>query len=203
MGSFSDLIIQGPVFAVHLQARNSALRRRIVLAFRAHHCRNLKRRTAAQEILWDRARYGSGSRYPEDRRYRDRPSAGHKSRPVPAVSPCSRSHRSQTAVLLWSDAAASCPRRLFLDRTSHPQVASLGSSVIGRKVAQVLFLRWGKCRPEKCTLPHDYAVPTREYQLDQSSPIPATAAAEPVREKTNTKNYPNDSQMLTGAHHIN
>jgi hypothetical protein len=34
---------------------------------------------------------------------------------------------------------------------------------------------------------HDYAVPTREYQLDQSSPIPATAAADPVLEKTNTK----------------
>jgi hypothetical protein len=34
---------------------------------------------------------------------------------------------------------------------------------------------------------HDYAVPTREYQLDQSSPIPATAAAESVLEKTNTK----------------
>jgi hypothetical protein len=25
---------------------------------------------------------------------------------------------------------------------------------------------------------HDYAVPTREYQLDQSSPLPATAAAD-------------------------
>src|SRR6185437_6621177 len=30
---------------------------------------------------------------------------------------------------------------------------------------------------------HDYAVPTREYQLDQSSPLPATAAADPVLEK--------------------
>ena len=29
---------------------------------------------------------------------------------------------------------------------------------------------------------HDYAVPTREYQLDQSSPLPATAAADPVLE---------------------
>jgi len=37
---------------------------------------------------------------------------------------------------------------------------------------------------------HDYAVPTREYQLDQSSPIPATAAAESVLEKTNTKTTP-------------
>ena len=29
---------------------------------------------------------------------------------------------------------------------------------------------------------HDYAVPTREYQLDQSSPLPATAAADLVLE---------------------
>lgn len=29
----------------------------------------------------------------------------------------------------------------------------------------------------------DYAVPTREYQLDQSSPLPATAAADPVLEQ--------------------
>ena len=34
---------------------------------------------------------------------------------------------------------------------------------------------------------HDYAVPTREYQLDQSSPIPATAAADSVLEKANAK----------------
>src|SRR5665647_3743264 len=34
---------------------------------------------------------------------------------------------------------------------------------------------------------HDYAVPTREYQLDQSSPLPATAAADPVLEKTKAK----------------
>jgi hypothetical protein len=34
---------------------------------------------------------------------------------------------------------------------------------------------------------HDYAVPTREYQLDQSSPLPATAAADLVLERTNTK----------------
>jgi len=27
---------------------------------------------------------------------------------------------------------------------------------------------------------HDYAVSTREYQLDQSSPLPASAAADPV-----------------------
>ena len=37
---------------------------------------------------------------------------------------------------------------------------------------------------------HDYAVPTREYQLDQSSPLPATAAADPVLEKTNAKTTP-------------
>jgi hypothetical protein len=37
---------------------------------------------------------------------------------------------------------------------------------------------------------HDYAVPTREYQLDQSSPLPATAAADPVLEKTKAKNAP-------------
>src|SRR5215472_9103538 len=30
---------------------------------------------------------------------------------------------------------------------------------------------------------HDYAVPTREYQLDQSSPLPATAAADPVLDR--------------------
>ena len=29
----------------------------------------------------------------------------------------------------------------------------------------------------------DYAVPTREYQLDQSSPLPATAAADPVLDR--------------------
>ena len=34
---------------------------------------------------------------------------------------------------------------------------------------------------------HDYAVPTREYQLDQSSPLPATAAADSVLEKANAK----------------
>ena len=37
---------------------------------------------------------------------------------------------------------------------------------------------------------HDYAVPTREYQLDQSSPLPATAAADPVLERTNAKTTP-------------
>jgi hypothetical protein len=34
---------------------------------------------------------------------------------------------------------------------------------------------------------HDYAVSTREYQLDQSSPLPATAAADPVLETQQQK----------------
>jgi hypothetical protein len=34
---------------------------------------------------------------------------------------------------------------------------------------------------------HDYAVSTREYQLDQSSPLPASAAADPVLEKQQQK----------------
>ena len=42
---------------------------------------------------------------------------------------------------------------------------------------------------------HDYAVPTREYQLDQSSPLPATAAADPVLDQKN------DQRTLTG-HYI-
>ena len=37
---------------------------------------------------------------------------------------------------------------------------------------------------------HDYAVPTREYQLDQSSYIPAMTAAESVLEKTNAETTP-------------
>jgi hypothetical protein len=42
---------------------------------------------------------------------------------------------------------------------------------------------------------HDYAVSTREYQLDQSSPLPATAAADPVLVQKN------DQRTLTG-HYI-
>jgi hypothetical protein len=42
---------------------------------------------------------------------------------------------------------------------------------------------------------HDYAVPTREYQLDQSSPLPASAAADPVLDPKN------DRRTLTG-HYI-
>src|SRR5271165_1970797 len=48
---------------------------------------------------------------------------------------------------------------------------------------------------------HDYAVPTREYQLDQSSPLPATAAADPVLEIQ--RKQPQRLQVLTGSHHIN
>src|ERR1700736_2921141 len=48
---------------------------------------------------------------------------------------------------------------------------------------------------------HDYAVPTREYQLGQSSASPATAAAGLVLEKTNTTITP-AIPILTGSHHI-
>jgi hypothetical protein len=37
---------------------------------------------------------------------------------------------------------------------------------------------------------HDYAVSTREYQLDQSSPLPASAAADPVFERQRQKQTP-------------
>jgi len=37
---------------------------------------------------------------------------------------------------------------------------------------------------------HDYAVSTREYQLDQSSPLPASAAADPVLEGRTAKTNP-------------
>src|SRR6478672_2716280 len=39
----------------------------------------------------------------------------------------------------------------------------------------------GPARQSQRQLPtdHDYAVPTREYQLDQSSPLPASAVADP------------------------
>jgi hypothetical protein len=33
---------------------------------------------------------------------------------------------------------------------------------------------------------HDYAASTREYQLDQSSPIPASAVADPVLDRKTT-----------------
>src|SRR5579863_5585127 len=44
---------------------------------------------------------------------------------------------------------------------------------------------------------HDHAVPTREYQRDQSSPLPATAAADPVLEVQRQK-QPQRLQILTG-----
>jgi len=58
------------------------------------------------------------------------------------------------------------PRRQFANRLSRTRVSS----------------------QRQLPTDHDYAVPTREYQLDQSSPIPATAAADPVLGKT--KNNP-------------
>jgi hypothetical protein len=49
---------------------------------------------------------------------------------------------------------------------------------------------------------HDYAVPTREYRLDQSSPIPATAAADPVLERQEQRqNKKGDWQQLTRSLH--
>jgi hypothetical protein len=53
---------------------------------------------------------------------------------------------------------------------------------------------------------HDYAVPTREYQTDQSSLKSAPAAARSVLGKNknndNYKDNPTDSAELTGALHI-
>ena len=49
---------------------------------------------------------------------------------------------------------------------------------------------------------HDYAVPTREYQLDQSSPLPATAAADPVLEVQRQK-QPQRFADIDRSHHIN
>jgi hypothetical protein len=49
---------------------------------------------------------------------------------------------------------------------------------------------------------HDYAVPTREYQLDQSSPLLPRLLLT-LSSKCNDKNHPSDSKMLTGSHHIN
>src|ERR1035438_7357061 len=48
---------------------------------------------------------------------------------------------------------------------------------------------------------HDYAVPTREYQLDQSSPLPATAAADPVLEVQRQK-QPQRFADIDRSHHI-
>src|ERR1700722_7516957 len=49
---------------------------------------------------------------------------------------------------------------------------------------------------------HDYAVPTREYQLDQSSPLPTTAAADLVLELQRQK-QPQRFADIDGSHHIN
>src|SRR5258705_12491614 len=51
---------------------------------------------------------------------------------------------------------------------------------------------------------HDYAVPTREYQTDQSSLKTAPAAARSVLEKSkdNYKNIPTDFSVLTRSLHI-
>jgi hypothetical protein len=48
---------------------------------------------------------------------------------------------------------------------------------------------------------HDYAVPTREYQLDQSSPLPATAAADSVLE-TRKQKLPNRFAGIDRSLHI-
>ncbi len=48
---------------------------------------------------------------------------------------------------------------------------------------------------------HDHAVPTREYQLDQSSPLPATAAADLVLEVQRQK-QPQRFADVDRSHHI-
>ena len=45
---------------------------------------------------------------------------------------------------------------------------------------------------------HGYAVPTREYQLDQSSPLPATATARPVLERRQRQKAPQHSRCRQG-----
>ena len=49
---------------------------------------------------------------------------------------------------------------------------------------------------------HDYAVSTREYQLDQSSPLHATAAADLVLE-IQTQKPPHRFAAIDRSHHIN
>src|SRR5947207_9274902 len=51
---------------------------------------------------------------------------------------------------------------------------------------------------------HDYAVPTREYQTDQSSPKPAQAAARSVlgERQRQLQNQPTDLARLTRSLHI-
>jgi transposase len=48
---------------------------------------------------------------------------------------------------------------------------------------------------------HDYAVPTREYQLDQSSPLPATTAADLILEVQRQK-QPQRFADINRSHHI-
>ena len=67
----------------------------------------------------------------------------------------------------------------FEDRVSRSR-----SKHEGESSAEVCDRLSRTCVSSQRQLPtdHDYAVPTREYQLDQSAPIPATAAADPVLE---------------------
>ena len=58
------------------------------------------------------------------------------------------------------------------------------------------------CSQRQLPTDHDYAVSTREYQLDQSSPLPATAAADPVLEVQRQK-QPQRFADIDRSHHIN
>src|ERR1017187_6783188 len=72
----------------------------------------------------------------------------------------------------------------FEDRVSRSR-----SKHEGESSAEVCDRLSRTCVSSQRQLPtdHDYAVPTREYQLDQSSPIPATAAADPVLDRQEQK----------------
>src|SRR5271155_4076013 len=74
--------------------------------------------------------------------------------------------------------------RLFEINTNNSTV-SCSRSKHERETSQDVCDRLGLTRADsQRQLPtdHDYAVSTREYQLDQSSPLPASAAADPVLE---------------------
>ena len=58
------------------------------------------------------------------------------------------------------------------------------------------------CSQRQLPTDHDYAVPTREYQLDQSSPLHATAAADLVLE-IQTQKPPHRFAAIDRSHHIN
>jgi hypothetical protein len=58
------------------------------------------------------------------------------------------------------------------------------------------------CSQRQLPTDHDYAVPTREYQLDQSSPLPATAADDLVLEVQRQK-QPQRFADIDRSHHIN